>query len=135
MTPLETRAMMMMGFWGWSPSCVARFVRQQHPATATVVSFCAVLCCAVLCCAVLCWVVFVVLALLAASQVGRALLEAVSLSTAAELQRRMEKMTAAAAAAAAGEGDVDYQASAAACCSDVCRAAKELIIEEHDWTR
>jgi hypothetical protein len=76
-----------------------------------------------------------VLALLATLQVGRALLEAVSLSTAAELQRRMQNMTAAAAAAAVGEGDMDYQASTAVHCSDVCRAVKELITEEHRWTR
>lgn len=72
---------------------------------------------------------------LVVSQVGRTLLEAVSLSTAAELQRRLEKVTAVAAAAAAGECDLDYRASAAVRCAEVCRAAKELIVEEHRWTR
>jgi hypothetical protein len=64
-------------------------------------------------------------------QIGRALLEAVSLSVAAELQRRMD----AAAAAAAADGDAADQGSEAGRCADVCRTANALVSEEHMWTK
>lgn len=60
-------------------------------------------------------------------QVGRALLEAVSLSTAAELQRRVK--------AAAASGTAADQGSEAVRCAYMCRTAKGLIAEEQKWTR
>lgn len=63
-------------------------------------------------------------------QIGRALLEAVSLSTAAELQRRVQ-----AAASAGAPMDTDGQGNVPQRCADMCRTAKTLIAEEQRWTR
>ncbi len=65
-------------------------------------------------------------------QIGRALLEAVSLSVAAELQRRMD---AAAAAASDAEDGAMEGSSEARRCADVCRTARQLLSEEHMWTK
>lgn len=71
-------------------------------------------------------------------QVGRVLLEAVSLSVAAELHRRLDASAAAAAAGGGGRDSCDSGgegSSQAARCVEVCRTAKELAAEEHMWTR
>jgi hypothetical protein len=69
-------------------------------------------------------------------QIGRALLEAVSLSVSAELQRRMDAAAAAAAARSSDDvGDADGRASEALRCADVCRTVRELLHEEYVWTR
>jgi hypothetical protein len=64
---------------------------------------------------------------------GRALLEAVSLSVSAELNRR--QAAEAAAADAAGGPDDEPGLSDAARCAALCKAAQSMVAEEDTWTR